>query len=422
MKRCKNSTLRLSIRFFAVAVVAAPAFLASAGTARGQTADLLIEQIVEVESVTCGDQLTITQRVTNNGPNTAASVSVVNTLPECSPFVGFVTLSQGSAIQSMGVITTNFGTLNPDASATLVFILLVTPDCTPVYENVMNVTSATDDPNTDNNEAVLSLRVGCGDLTVEKTGLTEAACSGTIVYQLIARQTGPGAAGDVVVTDQLPSCLTNVICTTPQGSCTVDDNNLLTAELGTIDEDDSVAIAVVATVTDDCAPSISNSATISTPAPEPDTSNNTSNTFETTIVCKTGACCLADAPCEELTIAGCAAAGGTFEGLDTTCADSDSDGDGRCDAFDGCPDDANKIAPGACGCGEADTDTDEDGVPDCEDNCPDVANADQADADDDGIGDACEENGACGLVCGPGTMPLLPLMVIGWWSMKRRRR
>lgn len=36
-------------------------------------------------------------------------------------------------------------------------------------------------------------------------------------------------------------------------------------------------------------------------------------------------------------------------------------------------------------------DSDGDGVPDANDNCPKVANADQADIDDDGIGDVCDE-------------------------------
>ena len=43
---------------------------------------------------------------------------------------------------------------------------------------------------------------------------------------------------------------------------------------------------------------------------------------------------------------------------------------------------ANALPPGSDGDG--------DGVPDDEDNCPDVANPDQADCDNDGIGDACE--------------------------------
>ncbi len=60
-------------------------------------------------------------------------------------------------------------------------------------------------------------------------------------------------------------------------------------------------------------------------------------------------------------------------------------------AMDLCPNDPNKIAPGACGCGVSDTDTDGDGVPDCKDNCPSVPNPDQADSNHSGVGDACEQ-------------------------------
>jgi hypothetical protein len=42
------------------------------------------------------------------------------------------------------------------------------------------------------------------------------------------------------------------------------------------------------------------------------------------------------------------------------------------------------------GCAATDLDSDADGVPDVSDNCPQVANADQADADGDGAGDACD--------------------------------
>lgn len=68
----------------------------------------------------------------------------------------------------------------------------------------------------------------------------------------------------------------------------------------------------------------------------------------------------------------------------------DADRDGTPDLLDGCPDDPDKVEPGACGCGEPETDTDGDGVPDCVDNCPFVVNPAQTDTDGDGIGNACE--------------------------------
>jgi len=62
----------------------------------------------------------------------------------------------------------------------------------------------------------------------------------------------------------------------------------------------------------------------------------------------------------------------------------DTDGDGTLDCNDGCPQDADKVAPGVCGCGVADTDSDGDGTPDCNDGCP--QDADKVVAGDCGCG------------------------------------
>ena len=53
-----------------------------------------------------------------------------------------------------------------------------------------------------------------------------------------------------------------------------------------------------------------------------------------------------------------------------TCTDSDLDG--TCDGADACPQDPDKVAPGACGCGVVDdpTDGDGDGTADCAEGCP----------------------------------------------------
>jgi len=77
----------------------------------------------------------------------------------------------------------------------------------------------------------------------------------------------------------------------------------------------------------------------------------------------------------------------------------DGDGDGTCDAQDGCPADPNKTAPGICGCGVADTDTDGDGTADCVDPCPALANIEPGDPCDDGIANTINDQYTINCVC-----------------------
>ncbi|MFH0979908.1 MAG: thrombospondin type 3 repeat-containing protein [Planctomycetota bacterium] len=80
--------------------------------------------------------------------------------------------------------------------------------------------------------------------------------------------------------------------------------------------------------------------------------------------------CLADADCDT--------APGSMNGL-CSLNQEDSDDDGNGDACDICPD-------------GTDADNDSDGVPDGCDNCPEEYNPSQANLDGDGIGDACDED------------------------------
>jgi hypothetical protein len=79
----------------------------------------------------------------------------------------------------------------------------------------------------------------------------------------------------------------------------------------------------------------------------------------------------------------------------STGSNTDTDGDGINDNDDNCPavSNADQADGDNDGFGEAcDSDDDNDGVLDVGDNCQTTANADQTDTDGDGIGDACDSD------------------------------
>lgn len=84
------------------------------------------------------------------------------------------------------------------------------------------------------------------------------------------------------------------------------------------------------------------------------------------------------------------------DGKGDACDSDDLDGDGIRDLDDNCPEDANPDQKNSYGSldeqGDVCGDADDDGDPDLDDNCPTTSNSNQADIDEDGKGDACDND------------------------------
>lgn len=108
----------------------------------------------------------------------------------------------------------------------------------------------------------------------------------------------------------------------------------------------------------------------------------------------TGACCI-DTACRSLTEVQCTDLAGTWSGAGSNCAFVN------------------------CELGDLDDDGRADGV----DNCPSIANADQADTDADGVGDACDTpTGGQPRGCGAGALAAMALTTSLLMNGRFRRR
>jgi uncharacterized repeat protein (TIGR01451 family) len=120
-------------------------------------ADLAITKLDSPDPAGQGGNLTYSITVTNAGPNAAANVQVVDSLPAGVNFISAIA-SAGSCSQAMGVVTCNLGTLAAGATASVT--LLVSPSqCSGTFMNVATVSSSTADSNPGNNSAAASTTV-----------------------------------------------------------------------------------------------------------------------------------------------------------------------------------------------------------------------------------------------------------------------
>ena len=231
-------------------------------------------------SAIAGQNILFTITVTNNGPSTAANVSVSDVLPPGTTFVsvGQISGPPFACGHVAGTVTCTIAALPPSMPASIVIVANVSPAATGTIANTVTAGSTTPDPAMGNNTFTTApVPVGTSaDLAVVKNAPGGAVSLTNVTFTVSAMNIGPSNAVNVTLTDVLPSNATFVSATQTSGppftcgqaagtiTCTI--ATLLSGEIANFD--------FVVTVTGEG--SLVNTATIGATTPDPVTGNNTS--------------------------------------------------------------------------------------------------------------------------------------------------
>ena len=213
--------------------------------------------------------ITYTITVTNNGPDPATGVSVVDGLPGNVTFVSV----DPPGVHNAGIITANIGNMADNDVVT--FNVVVTPNGLGTVTNTASVSSTSSDPIAANNSSSASTTVREPLADIGASITPPANCTvpvgGTASYTFALNNVGPEPAenGQLVVT--FPANVTFVSSTPP----VVPVGNTLTVSFGTVAAAGNGTLLADFTV--DSGTSVLMNTTVSTTTADPNAGNNSSS-------------------------------------------------------------------------------------------------------------------------------------------------
>ncbi|HRK72627.1 MAG TPA: DUF11 domain-containing protein, partial [Rhodothermales bacterium] len=176
-------------------------------------ADLSIAKTVDTAIAKVDDVVNFTVLVTNHGPNTATTVSVVDTLP------AGLQLVQGNV--TTGTLTgTTWAIPSLSAGQTATLSLAARVLTAGSHTNIAQVSAATTDPQSANNSSSSTVTTSLNaDVGIAKTvnNLTPRVGE-NVTWTITVTNYGPNNATGVVATESLPAGLTLVQSSATQGS------------------------------------------------------------------------------------------------------------------------------------------------------------------------------------------------------------
>ena len=250
----------------------------------GPVTDLAITKVDLADPVIAGQTVNYSIAVTNAGPLTATNVQVLDLVPAGTTVVSISANNPdfAGAFCSLGGVC-NLGTLNAGSTAFVTLSLKVDAGFAGnTLINSVSVSADQADTNIGNNIASATTTVNkSADLSLSKVGIPDPVNAGDVlVYQLLVSNSGPSDAQNVVLTDNLPAG-TTFMDATPGCSAVA---QAVTCSLGTVAAGStrSLFIAVKVSQSTPDNTTLSNTATLSTNTPDPNSGNNSAT--DTTVV------------------------------------------------------------------------------------------------------------------------------------------
>ena len=244
----------------------------------GPMANLMIVKSGPAQAL-AGGNVTYTLSVTNNGPDTAAGVTLDDPAPAGTTFVS-------ASLPCQSGFPCALGDLVNGASTIVTVTFAVDATATGNLVNDASVASATPDPDpSDNADSVTTPIVvvaSAADLGLAKTGPASVIAGGTITYTIVVTNAGPDAATNVLVSDPTPAGLNFVA---NSGACTT----AYPCAIGSLANGASATITSSYAVPPGYAGAnpIVNTATVGSETPDPNGADNTGSA--TTPVLPSGA-------------------------------------------------------------------------------------------------------------------------------------
>jgi uncharacterized repeat protein (TIGR01451 family) len=243
-------------------------------------ADLSIVKTDGPDPVDAAATLTYTLTIANAGPDGAESVSVSDTLPAGVTYVN--ASGDGWSCSHVGGVVSCTRASLAVGTAPAITIQVTAPNEGGALDNLAGVSSATSDPNTDNNSDSEATTVNpmCDLALTKSDGPDPVDAAATLTYTLGASNAGPSTAEAVSVSDTLPAGVSYVSASGDGWSCD-ETAGVVTCTRAALSVGAAPDITIQVTAPDDGGV-INNSAAISAAPDDPNPANDT-DIEETTV-------------------------------------------------------------------------------------------------------------------------------------------